>query len=471
MTTINLVDNRRYFIDGCESKKYTQPKLTFDKLVKFTNSVSNKLNNKNFEFLNTPKDESFILKVGYEGYNQYIQTGNMIGQFYFKETEKRLCEVNIGLRFDSENSSDILEFLLDYSDSLYTKSIDLNSESKNNSNSNKVVETILIKMFSNSISRAIIMGLPTVYQEELENSYNFRGRVDINQLLAKETPFKGRVPHIKNEKVVVRSISSVILKAIDMIYFKTINNCKAKHKNKKQQKENQNELSKISSLLQIKNHIKQSIKPIVINKQVINDALHHKILNHPSFYEYKNTLKLASWILEGFQEPRIDHLKGESFGYLCDVSKLWENFLVKLIEQNISDEWNVEVEPELKLFGKQPGFKNSYSNKMLPDIILKNEAKKEVMVFDAKFKSSTWFNRDDFYKTVSYISYYQKNGYEVVLSGQIYPDIGLAEINNNIGLFDTKTDFRFFGINLNSFTKSLSNENNFIAEIKRNIGV
>jgi 5-methylcytosine-specific restriction endonuclease McrBC regulatory subunit McrC len=476
MKFINLVDNRRYFLESTknkengeneENKKYTLKKTEFEILKAFTISDSNKLDNKDFMLVNNPKDESFIFKYRNESGEEYVQTGNLIGRFYFKDKEqikdkKQICEINIGLRFDGENSSDILEFLLDYSDSLYPKSIDNSSkEKKNSKDSNKVIEIILIKMFMNSVSKAIVMGLPTIYEEKYENNDNFRGRININDLIAKEMPFKGKVPHIKNEKVVVRNIASVILKTIEVINTRIITNFKLKYK-KQQQKENNDELNedlrKISSLFQIKSYIKQSIKPMVITKQVIQEALHHKILNHPSFYEYKNTLKLASLILDSFQEPKLDNIKGESFGYLCDVSKLWENFLVRFLNNNISDDWNIEYEPsDLRLFKNRPtNFSNNIANIIKPDIVIKHKRDKKVMVFDAKFKSSKWFNREDFYKTVSYISYHTTNGYDVILSGQIYPDTKLEEIDKNIGLFDTDVDFRFFGIDLEKFSKNYS---------------
>jgi hypothetical protein len=103
---------------------------------------------------------------------------------------------------------------------------------------------------------------------------------------------------------------------------------------------------------------------------------------------------------------------------------------------------------------------------------LLNETKKEIMVFDAKFKSSQWFNREDFYKTATYISYYQNHGYKVILSGQIYPDKDADKINQNLGFLDSDVDFRIFGIDLMDEIVSKENKKvEFIEEVlsKKNL--
>ena len=146
------------------------------------------------------------------------------------------------------------------------------------------------------------------------------------------------------------------------------------------------------------------------------------------------------------------------YGYLVDISKIWENFLIKLLERNISDKWKILPEPPLKLFKNRPDNSN-FANIMYPDIVLLNEEEKKVMVFDAKFKSSTWFNREDFYKTATYISYYQNQGYGVVLSGQIYPDKDNKKINENLGFLGSDADFRLFGIKVDEIKQHLSQKN------------
>ena len=460
---INLVDNSRYVLDKTDDSNYKKLKDSeFKQLKGLLKNNSFSLNDfDKVHLLNKPKENTDVLTLKNENSIEYIQTGNLVGTFYFK-SGKSLYIVNIGLRFDKENDNSILEFLLDYTYSIYDNSINIGNK-KSRNKSNKVIELLLTKMFINSLSKASVMGLPTIYQERYENSYNFSGRIDINRLLTQETPFKGKTPHIKNERVVVRSIASVILKAIDVLYFNTISEApKDKAKREEYLKE---KLSILSPLLQIKNTIKQSIKPQIITKKLINEALRHPALKHPAFYEYKNSVYIASLILEGFKPPKTDDIKGQSIGYLVDISRVWENFLVKLLSNNINDDWDIQIEPKLKLFKTRPNL-NNLSNYMLPDIVVINENEKKVMVFDAKFKNSQWFNRDDFYKTTTYISYYQNQGYEVILSGQIYPDKNLLEINQNLGFLDSDIDFRLFGIDIKEeFLSKETKETEFINTI------
>lgn len=467
---INLVDNRRYYLEdnkvdsACE--ECYLPSKEFNLIVEYVENKSNPLTLKDFDniqLLNNSKENMDILKVVVKDKLKYIQTGNMVGKFYFKTYNRNkkaaLHSINIGLRFDNPTETTKLEFLLDYANSIYSESINIGSNDFKSKRSNKIIEVLLTKMFINSVSKAIVMGLPTVYQEEADNSYNFKGRIDVNQFISKEIPFKGKMPHIKNEKVVVRSIASVMLKAIDIIYFNKIEDINSQFKTQRKKDKNKKtirkEMAKLSGLLKIRNTINQSCKPQVLTKQVINEALTHDILKHPSFYEYKNTVYFASLILNGFKEVKLNNIKGESFGYLVDISKIWENFLIKLIEQNISEKWEVLPEPELKLFGNRPNL-FELTNLMYPDIVLLNESEKKVMVFDAKFKSSLWFNREDFYKTATYISYYQNHTekYNVVLCGQIYPDIYADKINENLGFLDSDTDFRVLGIDIIKEIKS-----------------
>ncbi|GAB6044735.1 hypothetical protein JCM11957_03330 [Caminibacter profundus] len=119
------------------------------------------------------------------------------------------------------------------------------------------------------------------------------------------------------------------------------------------------------------------------------------------------------------------------------------------------------------MFKKMPFFNDKNKNEMRPDIVLYHKSKNKVIIFDAKFKRSVWFNREDFYKTATYISYYQNKGYDVVLAGQIYPDKELNKINENIGFLDSDIDFRFFGINLNDITQIRDEINNFIEIVKK----
>jgi 5-methylcytosine-specific restriction endonuclease McrBC regulatory subunit McrC len=446
---IKLKDNRRYYLTQSDDDN----KNKFDILVKLLNS-QNPLTTANLdgvEFVEqkSKESETLVLKKVTKNGETYLQTGNMIGEFYFKASPKTVHKISIGLRFDKDDSSDMLEYLLNYSNAIYPDKVDFGTKDDKKNKTNSIIKILLSNMFTHSISKANVMGLPTIYQEMYEKDYNLRGRIDINRLISEELPFKGKTPYIRNERRVVESIGAVLLQAIEIIQHSIYSN--------------------LPNLSQIKSSIKQAGVKNILNARTIKEALTHKVLNHPSFYEYKNTLYLANLIIKGFKVPNPSEMQGLFYGYLVDVSKIWENFLVKLLEQNISEQWKVLPEPELKLFKNKPNL-FELINKMYPDIVLLNEDTKKAMVFDAKFKSSQWFNREDFYKTATYISYYKNRGYEVVLSGQIYPDEDADRINDYLGFLDSDVDFRFFGIDLKEFV-NLNNKNGieFIKIIKNKI--
>ncbi len=440
MADIVLTDNTRYFVNSeiTDDKIHLIDNIKFigKKLLTVIKSIPhNPLTTNNIdgvEFLEKDdgrKSDTLILKVVTKNGETYVQTGNMIGEFYCKKTPKQILKITIALRFDDakDKPNKILEYLLNYANEIYPNEIDLNSN-ENSKKSNKIVELLLTKMFTNSLAKANVMGFPTMYQEIYEKDYNVRGSIDIQRLISQELPFKGKTPYVKNERVIIESIGSVLLAAISILQDNTGNSYPI--------------LSKLRS------ELKQSGINNIINHKILNDAIHHRALDNPLYSEYKTSLYIASMILKGFKTPKPDKMQGLFYGYLVDISKIWENYLVKFFESSFSEEWEVKSEVILNLFSNCPNFTNM-KNEMRPDIVLYHKTDtKKVMVFDAKFKSSKWFNREDFYKTVAYVSHYQNNGYEVVLSGQIYPDIDLNEINKNIGLLDTNIDFRFFGIDL-----------------------
>lgn len=437
MIAIDLTDNTRYYldkdIDDKSIKKIDKKKYIGQKFLNDLQKLSNPLTTKNLdgvEFIEEKKDresETLVLKIVKKDEETYLQTGNMIGEFYFN-TQKTVYKIDIGLRFDKKDDNRVLEYLLNYASAIYPDKVKLGTkEKKKKDKSNSIIKNLLSNLFAHSASKAYIMGLPAIHHEVHEKGYTLRGRIDMHRLITEELPFKGVTPCIKNERLSVESIGTVLLKAIDIV----------------QSKVNKD----FPNLSQIKSSILQADINRILTASVLKEALNHKVLNHPSFYEYRNTLYLASLIINGFKTPDPTEMNGVFYGYLVDISKIWENFLVKHIEQAINENWEVIPEPKLKLFKNKTNLHN-LTNTMYPDIVIKCENERKVMVFDAKFKSSEWFNREDFYKTATYISYYTNKGYKVVLSGQIYPDKNLDEINTNVGFLDSDVDFRFFGVDI-----------------------
>jgi 5-methylcytosine-specific restriction endonuclease McrBC regulatory subunit McrC len=115
--------------------------------------------------------------------------------------------------------------------------------------------------------------------------------------------------------------------------------------------------------------------------------------------------------------------KEQTFGFVIDVSKLFELYLIKLLRLHFSNEWEVIHEDPLPVYNHL-----FYSRNMFPDIVMKKDNK--VMVFDAKYKrmkfrgtkDGIWdLDRNDFFQIHTYISYYKNDGYDVIAGGLLYP--------------------------------------------------
>ena len=161
-----------------------------------------------------------------------------------------------------------------------------------------------------------------------------------------------------------------------------------------------------------------------------------------------------------------DNGKEKTFGFVIDVSKLFELYLVKLLRLHFGDEWEVVHEDELEVY--QNSF---FARKMLPDIVMKQGDK--VIVFDAKYKKmkfrgtkeGVWdLDRNDFFQIHTYMSYYKSKGKNVIAGGLLYPieskfEQGYCHSSNWLG--DNEIYFIVDGIDLSD----LEGEN--MSEIKK----
>ena len=132
------------------------------------------------------------------------------------------------------------------------------------------------------------------------------------------------------------------------------------------------------------------------------------------FAHFRQTLEYAEIILKDLDLKSQKEAKHETYGYLFDISQLFEIYLEKLLAQGLND-WKVYSQEKIKLYQER-----FYGRNIYPDIVLKNNEK--VIVLDAKFKKMTMnsqdLDRSDFYQIHTYMQYYGEN---LLFGGLIYP--------------------------------------------------
>lgn len=98
------------------------------------------------------------------------------------------------------------------------------------------------------------------------------------------------------------------------------------------------------------------------------------------FAHFRQTLEYAEIILKDLDLKSHKEAKRETYGYLFDISQLFDIYLEKLLAQGLND-WKVYGQEKIKLYQER-----FYGRNIYPDIVLKNNEK--VIVLDAKFKKN-----------------------------------------------------------------------------------
>lgn len=337
------------------------------------------------------EEEQLILKLYSREQNldktkYIIQTGLFAGVLYHKD-----CQFNITTPYGEA----FLKRMLNFVNDIY---ID-NQESKvSQSKETNEFQNIIAYLFIQALEKASIMGLPKLYQSQIQRSHKVRGKIDINAYLKHDFPFQGKLTTTYREQVYVQKI-------IDVLYL----TCK-----KLEQSFGREIHRKIHGVFQL---LKQHYSGIYVQHATIEKAKNHNVLKNPMFGNFKNVLIYAEIIL------KEQNLLAESInttlvtkGYLFDISQLFEVYLERLLSKHFND-WYVTGQEELNVYTNM-----FYGRKMFPDLVMKHKESDKIIVFDAKFKKmrsvKNDIDRSDFFQIHSYIQYYQP---KVTFGGLLYP--------------------------------------------------
>ena len=387
--------------------------------------------------------------IGGNGDKTYsVRAGNYIGHFKYGD-----YEIDIRPRFPEP----FLERMLNFANDIYLdEAAPFDARKENGIHDHS--RFVLYYLFLQKLEKAYLLGLPKSYRTVHYHGAKVKGNVHINRLIRSDIPFKGKISSSTRELQEDQEIVDVLYEAFTIIETNGI---------------------PTKSIAHIKAHLREYRSGALLTHARIAKALNAKVLKNPMYAPYKKILEYAKFIIiqGGLKEKQGG--KEHTFGFLVNVSRLFETYLYKLLHRKFPD-WKVIHEEPLEVC------KGSFiARSMYPDIVMKKENK--VLVFDVKYKRMRFkrgmgdrkygdLDRSDFFQINTYMAYYKNHGDEVVAGGLLYPmeekyDKTVAYCESWLG--NEKTKFIVDGIDLsnvgpNSTIKNL--EESFLERIFKLIG-
>lgn len=315
-----------------------------------------------------------------------IQTGLFAGVLYHR-----------GYKFNIQTNygSVLLHRMLNFVNDIYVDTKDVNASTHKKSNE---FQYIISYLFIQALEKANVLGLPKKYTQITERSSKVRGKISINEYLKKDVPFQGKLTTTYRTQKYIQEIVDVLFAA----------------SNKVEEYLGVHYKSKNIGVYQTLNehHSKNFVSQRVIEKAKDNAALYN-----PLYKPFAEVLKYAEILLKNQEiESTKKNNQLKTYGYIFDISQLFEVYLQKLLSKHFTD-WVINGQEELNVY---KGL--FYGRRMFPDIVMKNKQTHEVIVFDAKFKKMIGrkedLDRSDFYQIHTYMQYYIPN---IIFGGLIYP--------------------------------------------------
>ena len=374
----------------------------------------------------------------------FVQTGLFAGVVYHNG-----CEFNIECAYGNK----VLHRMLNFLNNIYIDTKETQAEKHSKAN---VFQQILSYLFIHSLERSANLGLPKAYQQKQQHDYKMRGSIDMNAFLKRDIPFLGKISSRYREQQEIQPI-------IDVLYL----TCEKLRKNLG--------LDSIKPVMNIYQQLKSQYSKNYVLPVTIQNAKKHTALSNPIFAQFRQTLEYAEIILNDWDLQTKKNSKLQTFGYLFDMSQLFEVYLEKLLAKNLPD-WTVSSQEKIAVYPNR-----FYQRNMYPDIVLHHLTSDKVIVLDAKFKKmrldKQYHDLDvrDFYQIHTYMQYY---GAKLLFGGLIYPlsEIHNSEFSHSNSLFDhsqAEFDSPFFivdGIEVKEFNDEsfdiMSSERAFVERLK-----
>ena len=379
------------------------------------------------DFFKSEDDEDdFIISIN----DNEIKTGNYVGYFVWNGVE-----IEIKSRF----SEKLLKRMLNFANDIYIDDVDVAGETVKNFD---ITKFIIYYLFLQKLEMAFLLGIPKEYKKRDYHHINVKGNININHYIKNDIPFKGKISSTKKEQIEIQEIIDILYKAVKII------------------KKDNFSTKNISHIIP---HLKENKSNNFISKQTFKKALNSKALKNPIFAPYKQVLNYAKMIID-YENFNHKDAKDKTFGFLINIAKLFELYIVKLLRLHF--DWDVIHEKKIKLY------ENSFfARHIYPDIVMKKDDK--VIVFDVKYKKMNYqrssnfgigdVDRCDFFQIHTYMSYYSD---KIVAGGLLYP-LEKEPTNNTNDYFAKNAKFLIDGIVIDDdFSKK---EEEFITRIHNQI--
>ncbi len=382
-----------------------------------------------------------------------ITTFGYVGRFTYKKVE-----FDITYRFGNT----VLDRMITLVNDFDVKTLEYEATNSKNS-SDSLAMKILYMNFIFKLEKLSIFGLPKSYERVEHHDSKLRGQIDISRFIKKDMPFVGKISSVSHEQRYVQEIVDVLFTALQII-VKSMGSLVQ------------------SRLFQIKNLLDHHANRKFVDGITIENALYHKSIQNALYSDFKPLIEISSYIIR--YENKLSYKANNIMnGLIFDVSLLWESYLYTLLKREFEKNgWVVMHEDHLTVYEGR-----FYERGMKPDIIIKHEGQKKILVFDAKSKSMTYagknkfgagdLDRGDFFQINTYMSYYEKRGYKVIAGGLLYPlgkKFDEDKCHSNKWFDNTDTMFIVDGVEVLK-TKSLKSifcrEKRFLERINKLIGV
>jgi len=279
---------------------------------------------------------------------------------------------------------------------------------------------ILIHLFIQKLEKASLFGLPKSYKSVDYHEAKVLGRIDIQKMINKDIPFKGKISTVSREQCEITEI-------IDMLHF-AIKSCSAYLQDEKGK-----------ALLRI-NNIVNEVKFLSSNRfpsqHTINKAKNHPSLQKPAYAPFASILNIAELLIQYKDLKENSKGKETTHAYLFDVAELFEIYTEKILRHGLRETgWTVLSQETYSTYEN-----TFFKRNLIPDLVLKNG--NHLAVFDTKYKKMYFegsnrygagdVDRNDFFQIHTYLSYFKgQKDVKIVAGGLLYPVEGKISSTTN----------------------------------------
>jgi 5-methylcytosine-specific restriction endonuclease McrBC regulatory subunit McrC len=316
-------------------------------------------------------------------------TSHYIG-FYSTSINNKKIDIVLNPRFGNE--SGIFNYLLSYAYGVYLPKG--SSSSKSEKTNNLWLLAILYKAtFNKAITKSQI---PKEYKKMQKNLHTFKGQLHISKHIQENLFDKSRFYCSYRKLTMDVSINQTIRYTYKFL----------------KQKGFASLLKDMGEYEQMLHSFGVEEKKITLND--IQNIKYTKLNIH-----YKKLMELSALLLQNSSKSSTTTASHEadSFAYFIDMAELWEDYLLKVLQKNLSEYY--VYSPNEK--GGVALFSDG-SRSIRPDIIIEKD-REVVAILDAKYKSYKQIgkyadfdgsvSREDLYQMTTYLYHYAKESQKV----------------------------------------------------------